>query len=191
MAFLPLSGHAGTLQKLTAPAKFSCEWRQSDIGCVCWRLIRRRQAGRPTRRGSVDHGSSAGTDQDSWQQPRFCGGLKSVGVTSKTHSIVVPAEVTIVREAQTVTAADISQRVKDEFLPGLPWKDVRLERIDLTETILASKGEDGMDLQLSSGHRLCQAVLSEHQLQRERRSGEAGLFENGALCARTGCGDAH
>ena len=67
--------------------------------------------------------------------------LETAGVTSKTHSIVVPAEVTIVREAQTVTAADISRHVIGEFLPGLPWKDVQMERIDVAESILLPKGK--------------------------------------------------
>jgi len=67
--------------------------------------------------------------------------LESLGVTSKTNSIVVPAEVTILREAQTVTSAEISQRIAEEFLPVLPWKDVQLERVDVTENILLPKGK--------------------------------------------------
>ncbi|HEX2521560.1 MAG TPA: flagellar basal body P-ring formation chaperone FlgA, partial [Terriglobia bacterium] len=67
--------------------------------------------------------------------------MESVGVTAKTHVIAVPTEVSIEREAQTVTPAEISQRVIEEFLPGLPWKEVRLERIDVVETILLPKGK--------------------------------------------------
>jgi flagella basal body P-ring formation protein FlgA len=67
--------------------------------------------------------------------------LEPLGVTAKTHVIAVPTEVVIVCEAQKVTPAEISQRVIDEFLRGLPWKEVRLERIDVIEAIQLPKGK--------------------------------------------------
>lgn len=66
--------------------------------------------------------------------------LDAMGVTGSTHSIAVPAEITITREARTVTASEISERIVQDFLPGLPWKDARLERIDVAETILLPIG---------------------------------------------------
>jgi flagella basal body P-ring formation protein FlgA len=67
--------------------------------------------------------------------------LEAMGVTSRTHSIAVPAEIAITREARMVTVSEISEHIVQEFLPGLPWKDARLERIDVTEVILLPLGK--------------------------------------------------
>jgi flagella basal body P-ring formation protein FlgA len=140
LAFLPLSGHAGTLQKLTAPAKFAVTGDKVTLGALL--ALDPQEVKLAAQLDAV-----VLTTAPAPGQTKFVAGaeilrrLESVGVTGKTSTILVPAEVTIVREAQTVTAADISQRIKDEFLPGLPWKDVRLERVDLTENILLPKGK--------------------------------------------------
>src|SRR5262245_34961002 len=140
LVFLPLAGHAGTLQKLTAPAKLTVTVDKVTLGALL-------ALDPPEVKLAAQLDAVALTTAPAPGQTKFVVGaeilrrLESVGVTSKTHSIVMPAEVTIVREAQTVTAADISQRIKDGFLPSLPWNDVRLERVDLAENILLPKGK--------------------------------------------------
>ena len=140
LALLPLSGYAGTLPKLTAPAKFVVTDDKVTLGALL-------ALDPPEAKLAAQLDAVVLTTAPAPGQTKFVAGaeilrrLESVGVTGKTYSIGVPAEVTIVREAQTVTAAAISQHIKDEFLPGLPWKDVRLERVDLTETILLPAGK--------------------------------------------------
>lgn len=140
LAFLPLSDHAGTLQKLTAPANFAVTGDKVTLGALL--VLDPPEVKLAAQLDAVVLTTAPAPGQTKFVVgPEILRRLESVGVTSGTYSIVVPAEVTIVREAQTVTAADISQRIKDEFLPSLPWKDVRLERIDLTENILLPKGK--------------------------------------------------
>ncbi len=140
LAFLPLPGHAETPQKVTAPAKLSVAGDKVTLGVLL-------ALDPPEAKLAAQLDAVVLTTAPAPGQTKFVAGaeilrrLESVGVTGKTYSIGVPAEVTIVREAQTVTAAAISQHIKDEFLPGLPWKDVRLERVDLTETILLPAGK--------------------------------------------------
>jgi flagella basal body P-ring formation protein FlgA len=135
-----LSGYAETPQKVTAPAKLSVAGDKVTLGVLL-------ALDTPEAKLAAQLDAVVLTTAPAPGQTKFVAGaeilrrLESVGVTGKTYSIGVPAEVTIVREAQTLTAADISQHIKDEFLPGLPWKDVRLERVDLTETILLPAGK--------------------------------------------------
>ena len=140
MALLSLPGLAGTLQKLTASAKLNVTGDKVTLGTLMAldsadaKLLAQLDAVLLTTAPQAGQTKTVVAAE-------ILRRLESIGVTSKTHSIVVPAEVTIARDVQTVTAADISQRVMEKFLPSLPWKDVRLERIDLTENILLPKGE--------------------------------------------------
>ena len=151
MALLPLLALAGTLPRVTVPAKFSLSGDKVTLGALL--ALDPADAKLAAELDAVVLTAAPAPGQTKvLPAVEILRRLESVGVTTKTHVIVVPAEVAIVREAQTVTPAEISQRVIDEFLPGLPWKEVRLERIDVRRDDSTSKGEDGMDLQLPSGN---------------------------------------
>ena len=140
MALLPLLALAGTLPRVTVPAKFSLSGDKVTLGALL--ALDPADAKLAAELGAVVLAAAPVPGQTKiLPAVEILRRLESVGVTTKTHVIVVPAEVAIVREAQTVTPAEISQRVIDEFLPGLPWKEVRLERIDVVETILLPKGK--------------------------------------------------
>jgi hypothetical protein len=62
VALLPLSGLAGTLQRLTAPSKMGVTGDQVTLGALLT-LASRTKTSSPARRNSVDHRSSAGTNQ--------------------------------------------------------------------------------------------------------------------------------
>jgi len=140
VVFLPLSGLAGTLPKLTAPAKLNVSADKVTLGALL--ALDPADAKLAAQLDAVVVSAAPAPGQTKIvAAAEILRRLESVGVNSKTHSIVAPAEVAIVREAQAVTAAEISQHVIEEFLPGLPWKDVQLERIDVAETILLPKGK--------------------------------------------------
>ena len=140
VAFLSLSGFAGTLPKLTAPAKFNVSGDKVTLGVLL--ALDPADAKLAAQLDEVVLSAAPAPGQTKMvAAAEILRRLEAVGVTGKTFSIVVPAEVAIVREAQTVTAAELSQRVIEEFLPGLRWKDVQLERIDVAETILLPKGK--------------------------------------------------
>ena len=140
IVFLSLHGFAGTLPRVTAPAKLSLSGDKVTLGVLL-------ALDPADAKLAAELDAVVLTAAPAPGQSKILAGveilrrLESVGVTTKTYGIVVPTEVAIVREAQTVTPAEISQRVVEEFLPGLPWKEVRLERIDVVETILLPKGK--------------------------------------------------
>lgn len=61
--------------------------------------------------------------------------LASLGVTPEKYHFQVPAEVIIRRESQIWAPQELEARLTAEFLPTLNWKEVRLEKIDLSETL--------------------------------------------------------
>ena len=140
IVILSLPGFAGTLPRVTAPAKFSLSGDKVTLGALL-ALDPRDTRLAAELEAVVLTAAPAPGQTKILAGVEILRGLESVGVTTKTYGIVVPTEVAILREAQTVTPAEISQRVVEEFLPGLPWKEVRLERIDVVETILLPKGK--------------------------------------------------
>lgn len=140
VAFLDSFGLAGTLPRIVAPAKFTASADKVTLGVLLTldpsdtKLDAQLDA-------LVLTAAPAPGQTKVVAAPEILRRLESAGVTSKTHSIVVPEVVTITREVQTVTAAEISQRVNGEFLSALPWKDVQLERIDVVENILLPLGK--------------------------------------------------
>jgi len=136
---LPLSCLAGTLPKLTAPAKFRLGADRVTLGALLVsdpaeaKLVEQLKA-------TVLTAAPPPGQTKIITALEILRRLESVGVTSKGYVLVVPPEITIEREAQLVTATEISDRVSQEFLPRLSWKDIRLERIDLAESILLPKG---------------------------------------------------
>ena len=140
VTFLSLSAFAGTLPRVTSPGTFTVSADRVTLGALL--ALDPADAKLAAQLDAAVLSAAPAPGQTKMVvAAEILRRLESVGVTRKTHSIVVPAEVTIVREAQTVTAAEISQHVTEEFLPGLPWKEVRLERIDVAETILLPKGK--------------------------------------------------
>ena len=140
VAILSLSGLAGPLQKLTAPTKVSVSSDKVTLDGLM--VLDPADAKLAIQLGAVFLATAPPAGQTKvLVASEILRRLESIGVTSKTHSIFVPAEVTIMREVQTVTATDISRHIVEEFLPGLPWRDVQLERVDVTENILLPKGK--------------------------------------------------
>jgi len=140
VTFLSLSAFAGILPRLTTPATFSVSADRVTLGALL--ALDPADTKLAAQLDAIVLSAAPAPGQTKMvAAAEILRRLESVGVTRKTHSIVVPAEVMIVRETQTVTAAELSQRVIEEFLPGLPWKDVQLERIDVTETILLPMGK--------------------------------------------------
>jgi flagella basal body P-ring formation protein FlgA len=137
---LPVFALAGTVARVTVPAKFTLSGDKVTLGSLL--VLDPADAKLTAELAAVVLAAAPAPGQTKvLPAVEILRRLESVGVTTKTHVIVVPADVAIVREAQTVTPAEISQRVIDEFLPGLRWKEVRLERIDVVETILLPKGK--------------------------------------------------
>ena len=92
VALLPLSGLAGTLQKLTAPSKMGVTGDKVTLGALL-------TLDPPEPKLAAQLDAKVLTAAPAPGQTKFVVGaeilwrLESIGVTSKTHSIVVPAEV--------------------------------------------------------------------------------------------------
>lgn len=139
VAFFESFSLAGTLPRIMAPAKFTSSTEKVTLGALL--TLDSSDTKLDTQLHALVLTAAPAPGQTKVvAAPEILRRLESVGVTSRTHSIVVPTEVTITREVQTVTAAEIAQRVIGEFLPALPWKDVQLERIDVAENILLPLG---------------------------------------------------
>jgi flagella basal body P-ring formation protein FlgA len=67
--------------------------------------------------------------------------LESLGLTSERCLIEVPAEIRVSRRAQTLTSQDIEQLMAAEFLPTLPYKKVRIERLEVPDSIQLPEGK--------------------------------------------------
>ena len=67
--------------------------------------------------------------------------LEDLGLTSERCLVEIPAEIRVSRRAQTLTTQDIEQLMTDEFLPTLPYKKVRIERLEVPESIQLPEGK--------------------------------------------------
>jgi flagella basal body P-ring formation protein FlgA len=73
--------------------------------------------------------------------------LTELGITGDRYVIQVPDQIRVGRKAQTLSPNDIEERVKREFLSGLPWDDVQLAEIDVTENIVLPTGKVDLTFQ--------------------------------------------
>jgi flagella basal body P-ring formation protein FlgA len=67
--------------------------------------------------------------------------LQGFGVTQENYSIDVPEEITVSRRSKILGFADLQNTVIQQFLPGLPWKDVSLVKLEIPEPVLLPEGE--------------------------------------------------
>jgi flagella basal body P-ring formation protein FlgA len=67
--------------------------------------------------------------------------LESVGIHKGDHRIQVPESIKVTRKAQTIRALEIEDKVKTEFLPTLPLENVKLERVDIPESVQVPVGQ--------------------------------------------------
>jgi flagella basal body P-ring formation protein FlgA len=75
--------------------------------------------------------------------------LESFGVTQENYSIEVPEEITVSRRSRILGFADLQNTVIQQFLPGLPWKEVSLEKLEVPEPVLLPEGEPGFTFEYS------------------------------------------
>jgi flagellar basal body P-ring formation protein FlgA len=74
--------------------------------------------------------------------------LTDIGITSGNFSLRVPESIRIHREGQTLLAGDIENSVKEQFLPMLPWPEVRLQEIGISEPVVLPHGKVELTFQL-------------------------------------------
>jgi flagella basal body P-ring formation protein FlgA len=67
--------------------------------------------------------------------------LTEVGITSDRYSIQIPEQIRVDRRAQLVLPREIQERIEHDFLPGLPWEEVRLVELDIREPIALPLGD--------------------------------------------------
>jgi flagella basal body P-ring formation protein FlgA len=67
--------------------------------------------------------------------------LAGLGITSDRFAIRIPERIRIERLAQTLSPADIEGLVRGQFLPGLPWQEVRLEEMSISEPTMLPNGQ--------------------------------------------------
>jgi flagella basal body P-ring formation protein FlgA len=67
--------------------------------------------------------------------------LESFGVTQENYCVDVPEEIRVSRRSRILSFADLRKTVVQQFLPGLPWREVSLERLEVPEPILLPEGE--------------------------------------------------
>lgn len=75
--------------------------------------------------------------------------LAELGITGDRYAIQVPGQIRVERRGQTLSPNDIEDRVKREFLPGLPWDDVHLAEIDVTDNVVLPIGKVDLTFQYS------------------------------------------
>jgi len=66
--------------------------------------------------------------------------LATLGITSDRFAIHVPEQIRIERQGQLLSPADIEGLVREQFLPGLHWQEVRLEEVSISEPTMLPKG---------------------------------------------------
>lgn len=66
--------------------------------------------------------------------------LADLGITPANFSIRVPEQIRIQRQGQILLVSDIENRIREQFLPTLPFPDVRLEEIGISEPALLPYG---------------------------------------------------
>lgn len=67
--------------------------------------------------------------------------LEALGLDVPRFSVKFPAEITVFRQFQVLTVPEIVDRINREFLPGLRWKNVRLEKVEMLESIMLPVGK--------------------------------------------------
>jgi len=67
--------------------------------------------------------------------------LAELGITSDRYSLQIPEQIRVERRAQLMLPGDVQERIQREFLPGLPWEEVRLVELDMREPIALPLGE--------------------------------------------------
>jgi flagella basal body P-ring formation protein FlgA len=75
--------------------------------------------------------------------------LESLGVTTHDYSIQMPEEIKVSRSSRTLKIGDLENAVAREFLPKLPWREVRLENLEVLEALLIPEGENQLSFEYS------------------------------------------
>jgi flagella basal body P-ring formation protein FlgA len=73
--------------------------------------------------------------------------LVELGVTSDRYAVRTPEQIEIEREAQVLLPRDIEEGVKNEFIPELPWAEVRLSEMEIPEAVVLPVGRIEMAFQ--------------------------------------------
>jgi flagella basal body P-ring formation protein FlgA len=75
--------------------------------------------------------------------------LESLGVTTRDYSIQMPEEIKVSRFSRTLRIDDLENAVAREFLPKLPWREVRLENLEVSDAIQVPEGENQFSCEYS------------------------------------------
>ena len=73
--------------------------------------------------------------------------LGELGITADRYVIEMPGQIRVERKAQTLSPDDIEDRVRSEFLPGLPWVDVQLAEINISDNVVLPTGKVDLTFQ--------------------------------------------
>jgi flagella basal body P-ring formation protein FlgA len=65
--------------------------------------------------------------------------LASLGLEDR--SVVIPEEIRITRESRIWTLPEVLEKIQGDFLPTLPWEEVRLEKVEWAENLVLPAGK--------------------------------------------------
>jgi flagella basal body P-ring formation protein FlgA len=82
--------------------------------------------------------------------------LAVAGITTDRFAVVIPDQIRVTRRFQTLSPSQIKAKIRQDWLPLLPWKSVELERIDIPENVLLPLGELRMSYGYAPRADLCQ-----------------------------------
>ncbi|HVN81032.1 MAG TPA: flagellar basal body P-ring formation chaperone FlgA [Terriglobia bacterium] len=75
--------------------------------------------------------------------------LESLGITTRDYSIQMPEDIKVSRSSRTLRTDDLENAVAREFLPKLPWREVRLENLEVPEALQVPQGENQFSCEYS------------------------------------------
>jgi flagella basal body P-ring formation protein FlgA len=73
--------------------------------------------------------------------------LADFGITGDRFSIQIPDQIRLERQGQTLLPSEIETLAREQFLPKLPWADVQLQEIAITEPVILPYGKVELDFE--------------------------------------------
>jgi flagellar basal body P-ring formation protein FlgA len=75
--------------------------------------------------------------------------LRNAGVDAGQFQVLIPEEIQITRKFQTWTVAQITRAIEQGFLPTLTWREVKLEKVDFSETLFLPLGKPSVQFNVA------------------------------------------
>ncbi len=67
--------------------------------------------------------------------------LRTAGMDAGQFQILIPNEIQIARKFQAWTVVQITRAIEQEYLPTLLWREVKLDKVDFSETLYLPMGK--------------------------------------------------